>query len=202
MESTSSPTAKDVALGIDGYTCEECKNYVRSAYSADTPYNIDKLFDAWRRHCKSPACSMRIIDKSRTHTGNGKPQGAFAFTLTKSPEDPLTVGDMLCAVRKVMQQKSCPVKRYAWYYEDKGRDADGDPIHPHIHGMYETDSGGRIERKHWKRAWGIWDENQPIGYGFRGGYHRVVRSEEGYSDYIKKDGGMSESKGIEDQPTV
>lgn len=137
--------------------------------------------------------------KPKHHIGNGKPQGAFAFTLTKSPKDPLTVGDMLSAVRKVMSQKSCPVKRYAWYYEDKGRDEHGDAIHPHIHGMYETDTGQQIEAKHWKRAWDIWNPKKPLGAGFVGGYHRPVRSEEAYSDYIKKDGGMSESKGVVEQ---
>jgi len=131
---------------------------------------------------------------SRTHVGNGTYKGAFAFTLNKSPSDPYTVGDMMIAVRKIMSQKSCPVIKYAWYYEEKGRDANNDPIHPHIHGMYETESGYRIETKHFKRAWPIWDPASPMGAGFRGGYHRPVRSDEGYSNYIKKDGMMGESK--------
>lgn len=139
---------------------------------------------------------------SKTHTGNGTYSGPFAFTLTKSPKDALSVGDMLTAVRKIMSQKSCPVARYAWYYEEKGRDENGDPIHPHIHGMYETETGGRIEKKHWKRAWPIWDIDVPIGAGHRGGYHRPVRSNEAYSDYIKKDGGMSEYKDMELLPSM
>lgn len=125
--------------------------------------------------------------------GNGLYQGAFAFTLTKAPTDPFTVGDMLTAVRKIMGQKSQPVKQYAWYYEDKGRDANGDAIHPHIHGMYETQDGKRIEKKHFKRAWEIWNPDKPIGSGFRGGYHRPVKFDEAYNAYIKKDGGMSET---------
>lgn len=151
--------------------------------------------DEWNAHLKAKH------SQKNERRGNGTPSGAFAFTITKSPKDPYTVGDMLAAVRKVMTQKSCPVIKYAWYYEEKGRDENGDPIHPHIHGMYETASSGRIERKHFKRAWAIWDENKPLGAGFRGGYHRPVRSEEGYSDYIRKDGGMSESFGLEDQET-
>lgn len=127
----------------------------------------------------------------KTHQGNGAYQGAFAFTLTKSPDDPLTEFDMIKAVRKIMSQKSCPVKKYAWYLEYKE-----DNTHPHIHGMYETETQGRIERKHWKRAWPIWDEAHKLGAGFRGGYHRPVRSEEAYSDYIKKDAGKSESYNI------
>lgn len=135
--------------------------------------------------------------KSKNKVGNGAPSGAFAFTLTKSTKDAFSVGDMLTAVRKVMSQKSCPVAKYAWYYEEKGRDENGDPIHPHIHGMYETHSGGRIEAKHFMRAWPIWNEKKPLGAGFQGGYHRPVKHDEAYANYIKKDEGMSESFGLE-----
>ena len=115
-----------------------------------------------------------------------------------SPEDALGKPDLLRAVRKIMGQKSCPAVRYAWHYEDKGVDANGRPIHPHIHGMYETATGGRIEAKHWKRAWKIWDEKSRHGAGFRGGYHRPVRSNEGYAAYIAKDGKESDAYNIED----
>lgn len=128
--------------------------------------------------------------KKTTHKGNGKYLGPFAFTLTKSPKDKNTVADMLQAIRKIINQKSQPLVRWAWYYEDKGRDEYGDAIHPHIHGMYETANGRRLEIKHFKRAWDLWDENMPLGAGFKGGYHRPVKSEEKYDDYIKKDGGM------------
>lgn len=133
------------------------------------------------------------IDKCnfhKKHNGNGTYSGPFAFTLTKSPSDNLSVGDMLKAVDKVMTQKSCPVAQYSWYLEYKGVDEEGLPIHPHIHGMYETESQGRIEAKHFKRAWPIWKESVAQGAGFRGGYHRPVKAEESYKDYIKKDGGI------------
>lgn len=94
---------------------------------------------------------------------------------------------------KVMGQKSCPLKAFAWYLEY------GEPAtktHPHIHGMYETESGGRIERKHFKRAWAIWDETIRMGAGFRGGYHRPVRHNEHYSDYIQKQNGTGDSFGV------
>lgn len=124
-----------------------------------------------------------------THSGNGAYQGQFAFTLTMSPNDGLTEFDMIKAVRKIMSQKSCPVKEYAWYLEYGDEETQA---HPHIHGMYETTTQGRIEAKHFKRAWKIWDEKTKMGKGFRGGYHRPVRSSEHYTDYIKKDGGKSE----------
>lgn len=123
-----------------------------------------------------------------SHLGNGTFAGPFAFTLTKSPADDLTEEKMLEAVRKVMNQKSCPVKAFAWFLEYGDPETKG---HPHIHGMYETIKGGRIEAKHFKRAWPIWDERNKQGAGFRGGYHRNVRSEESYANYIAKDGGPS-----------
>lgn len=159
---------------------------------AEERYLMDRMFE--NNHHKT----CKIFNPGKQREGNGAPKGAFAFTFTKSPKDPLTIGDMLTAVRKVMNQKSCPVMQYAWYYEDKGRDENGDAIHPHIHGMYETQSGGRIEAKHWKRAWDVWNEKKPMGAGFQGGYHRPVRSEEAYEDYIKKDGGMSECKIVDE----
>lgn len=158
-------------------------------------YASMRAIDAFAVHRKT----CKFLNPKKERHGNGVPSGAFAFTLTKSPKDPHTIGDMLAAVRKVMRQKSCLVVKYAWYYEDKGRDENGDAIHPHIHGMYETATGGRIERKHFKRAWPIWDENVPIGQGFRGGYHRPVRSDERYTDYIKKDGNMGESFNLTDE---
>lgn len=128
-----------------------------------------------------------------THEGNGAYKGAFAFTLTKSPKDPQSVGDMLKAAKKLMTQQSCPVKKYSWYLEYGQTDDAGLPSHPHIHGMYETETGGRIEIKHFKRAWTIWGETRGSGPSFRGGFHQPVKNEESYSKYIKKDGGVGES---------
>lgn len=175
-------------------TCEYCKNWLATGFAdgikRSSPTEEEEELELFKKH--------RKIHDRTPREGNGAPRGAFAFTLTKSPKDNLSVGDMLTAVRKVMSQRSCPVSKYAWYYEDKGRDDNDQPIHPHIHGMYETESLGRIEKKHWKRAWSIWGEGDPtlkMGAGFRGGYHRPVKHDEKYEEYIKKDNGMSESKG-------
>lgn len=153
------------------------------------------IFKNWLLHLRDhhgwegSAKSLGIHPKGEQRSGNGAPKGAFAFTLTKSPADDLTEQDMIDAVRKIMKQKSCPVRRYAWYLEYGDKE---NKTHPHIHGMYETESGGVIEKKHWTRAWKIWDPTTRLGAGFRGGYHRPVRSEENYSDYIKKDMGLCE----------
>jgi len=136
---------------------------------------------------------------NKTHKGNGTYKGLWAFTITCSPNDNLGFGDMIKAVEKVMKQKTRPAIKYIWYLENKGVNDMGVMIHPHIHGMYETANGGRIEAKHWKRAWPIWDESVLLGkFGHRGGYHRPVTHEEGYSDYIKEDGGAHGSFGLED----
>lgn len=155
-----------------------------------------RIWDTIRSFTKQQDLLLDECDelrKKRVKVGNGVYQGPFAFTITKSPKDAYTVGDMLAAVRKVMRQKTNPVIKYAWYYEDKGRDDFGDPLHPHIHGMYETADGSRIPTRQWQRAWEIWDPKVQMGAGFRGGYHRPVRFDEAYSNYIKKDGRMSES---------
>jgi len=184
MEQTYAELTKD---------CKDCQNWLASGSrsgirTTDLSHALSEL-EWFQRHSSTHK-------PSTGRKGNGKPQGAFAFTLTKSPNDDLSVSDMIAAVRKVMSQKSNKVKRYAWYFEQKGQDANGLPLHPHIHGMYETETGGRIIARHWKRAWDIWDETKEMGQGFRGGYHRPVMLEENYSDYIAKDGGLSENKNI------
>jgi len=108
---------------------------------------------------------------------------------------------MLDAVRKVMSQQTVPVVKYAWCLENKGYDAYGAMLHPHIHGMYETADGAKIPHRQWNRAWDLWPktakELKKLGQGFRGGYHAPVKSEDAYEKYIKKDGGIGESKGLE-----
>lgn len=198
MESTSSPTAKPWSEALQMYSkCEYCHEFIKGCMNNVFNGDIDTVFSDYKKHTRSSKCKMFGI--TRIRDGNGKYAGPHAFTLTSSPKDAKSVGDLLTAVRKIMAQKSCPVIRYAWYYEDKGRDEFGTPLHPHIHGMYETESGGRIEKKHWKRAWDIWDESKPMGAGFRGGYHRPVKDGESYSDYIKKDAGMHEEYGMDNK---
>jgi len=143
---------------------------------------------SYYKHIKKHLIDAHGYGASKSHSGNGTHVGAFAFTLTKSPTDDLSEEDMCNAVRKIMGQQSCPVEKYAWYLEHKD-----DGAHPHIHGMYKTITGGKIEAKHFKRAWKIWDPSIRMGAGFRGGYHRPVRSDEKYSQYIAKDGGIGDS---------
>lgn len=113
--SSLSVAHKEVLAQYDA--CEYCKYYILKTLKCDfDPATLDREFSQWMAHTKSQKCKK--FATSRSHKGNGAPQGLFAFTLTKSPQDPLSVGDLVGAVRKVMSQKSCPVKRFAWYYED------------------------------------------------------------------------------------
>lgn len=162
------------------------------------PRSYDHQDGCMARHNKPVMIDIEAFKKlpglSRTHEGNGTYKGPFAFTLTKSPKDSQTVADMIGAMKKLFRQnKSVKVKQFAWNLEYGSTDEAGLPAHPHIHGMYETESGGRIEQKHFKRAWKLWNEDDKKGLGFRGGYHRPVRVQEKYSDYIAKDGGVGDS---------
>jgi len=170
--------------------CEWCVNYVGTGYKDGKRRVVSQ--PEWEIYEMRQWLEHRKTHDPKHHRGNGTPNGAFAFTLTMSPADNLTAGDLLIAARKIMTQKSNKVKRYAWYYEDKGKDDNGDPLHPHIHGIYETETGGRIHSKHFQRAWKIWDEKKPMGQGFRGGYHRPVASEDNYDVYIRKSNMLGE----------
>lgn len=161
--------------------CPICKDLDRNAVAvAHNDILLNIAMSNMTKHIKEYHRGM-----SKSHSGNGKHQGSFAFTLTMSPDDKLSEEDMISAVRKIMSQKSCPVSKYAWYLEYRDLQ---NKTGAHIHGMYETETGGRIEAKHWKRAWPIWDEKKILGNGFRGGYHRPVRSGESYNEYIQKQG--------------
>lgn len=173
--------------GLCTWHCPKCReqdfDLLRTVDRPALFYKQNALIDKHRVECHG-------YINHKTHTGNGTHLGAWAFTMTYSPvQDALKEEDLLKAVNKVMNQKSIPVKSFCWYLEYGDPETKG---HPHIHGMYETANGGRIEAKHFKRAWPIWNEKQRQGFGFRGGYHRPVRDSENYSVYIAKCDGVHE----------
>lgn len=157
--------------------CEYCFSLKKWSQMQDLSQTDQKMIlKLYQSH--DPETHQPIVKKH--HTGNGIPQGIFAGTLTMSPNDPYNEGEMIHAIEKIMKQKSQPVKRYAWYleYTDAGT--------PHIHFIYETESGGRIHKQTFKRNWRIWDESISVGKGHRGGYHRHCHDEEAYLTYIAK----------------
>lgn len=195
---TSSIVCQDKNLGCNDRCWQHCEfalqeqSQQKALFQGGKPsWQIDELFKASLERMLEHAIEFHNAPDTRCKTTpNGKYKGRFAFTLTMSPSDGLTEDDMIYACKKIMEQKSQPVKKFAWYLEYKDEETKS---HPHIHGMYETETGRRIERKHWQRQWKIWDETKPLGQGFRGGYHRPVRHDEAYNDYISKQAGISES---------
>lgn len=166
-------------------TCEACLRFDKYLSHPAGPNwqgerEFDRAFAEWKRTCPTRA------SKRGQHKGNGTHNGLFAGTLTMPPDSGLTKEDMIAAMRKILQQRSCPVSKYAWYLE---RTEQGTP---HIHFIYRTVKGGRIEKKHFQRAWALWDESVRMGAGHQGGYHRPVLEEDGYLKYISKGGGVEE----------
>jgi len=175
----------------NGEWCEPClvmEDWMRELGSNQciTSHDFDRLYkranDMWKRTCPEQ-------HKTTTHKGNGAPNGLFAGTLTMSPEWGKTEEDIVTAINKIFAQKTCPVKKYAWYLEQTENGT------PHIHFIYETESGGRIHQKVFKRYW-EWDESAKCGKGHKGGYHSPVKSEVAYQEYIAKDSGRHDVKGF------
>lgn len=143
--------------------------------------------ESLKRHQKN--CPLQREKNSLKYNptkSNHKHMGTWAGTLTMSPTDSTNEEEMVMAIKKIMRQKTCPVKKYAWYLEHTQNGL------PHIHFIYETATGGRIHKRVFQRIWKIWDESQAVGAGHRGGYHRECHSDEEYMKYISKDKGRCE----------
>lgn len=137
-----------------------------------------------RRDCPALREKFALLNKKyNPDKSNHKHMGTWAGTLTMAPTDSLNEEDMVSAIKKIMNQKTCPLLKYAWYleYTENGL--------PHIHFIYQTSTGGRIHKRVFQRVWKIWDESHNIGAGHRGGYHRECHSDEEYLRYISKDKG-------------
>jgi len=181
-------------MASDTHSCEHCLAF-DSYLSTCNPFD-DRLFSKqWKdgKELYLQKCSAYQAYKARNqkgqHKGNGTHNGLWAGTLTTPPNEH-TEDDMTKAMGKIFAQKSCPLKRYAWYmeYTEIGT--------PHIHFIYETETGGRIEAKHFKRYWPIWNEKIAMGAGHRGGYHKAVYDPEAYQVYISKDNGKHQIVGF------
>ena len=171
--------------------CPNCEQWVKREDDihrlARDNRDIDRLYGIVLAGYK--ACNVHGPKYKNNRGANGRPKGVFAGTLTMSDTDEFTQTDMITSIKKVMNYKQSNVKKYAWYLEftEKGL--------PHIHFIYETETGGRIKAQLFSRAWPIWNENKPVGVGHRGGYHKNVADVDAYRAYIKKDGSdFSENK--------
>lgn len=115
------------------------------------------------------------------HAAATKPKKRFAFTLTTNGNDRAKDQRELCyAVHKLFLQKTCPIEEGgAWLeYTEQGR--------PHIHGWYQTETGGRVYAKVFARAWPLWKEKRGQTK-FGGGFHEEMKSER-YLNYASAEG--------------
>lgn len=189
-----SPASVEMEDRLLRLTCEKCLYIERglSTYCNDDSYYGRQQFKEFTQHARNHDPDSHIDKPPRsTHEGNGAPNGTFAGTLTKAPDWSETEEDMIRAMHKIMEQKTCPVKKYAWYLEYTNADL------PHIHFIYQTTTGGRIHAKVFKRYWKQWDEKRKLGAGHQGGYHKFVDSETVYLEYIEKDGGIHQDRWTE-----
>lgn len=95
----------------------------------------------------------------------------FAFTLTTNGDDKIKEQRALCcAVHKLFLQKTVPIEAGEAYleYTEEGR--------PHVHGWYQTESGGRVFAKMFARCWPLWKEKRGQTR-FGGGYHEELKSD-------------------------
>jgi len=96
---------------------------------------------------------------------------AFTFTTNAHNDDWVQAEqDMIKACHKLYTQTTCTIAQGDAYleYTHDGR--------PHIHGWYQTESGGRVYAKVFERIWKIWDEDKRQGKGHQGGFHERVKS--------------------------
>lgn len=112
----------------------------------------------------------------------------YAFTLTMPP-DYLPKKPIEEAARLILEHglvSKTKEKAIEWAFVKEHTQAGT----PHIHGVYRTPSGRRIEKKYFKRYWDLWDEDNkfPGNPGFKGGYHAKARHTESYKAYMEKEG--------------
>lgn len=110
----------------------------------------------------------------------------YAFTLTMPPDykpkKPIEEAARLILEKGLVsktKEKACE-----WAFVKEHTEAGT----PHIHGVYRTPSGRRIEAKYFHRYWDLWDEKFKLGHGHKGGYHAVARHSESYKAYMEKEG--------------
>jgi len=138
--------------------CEVCRAYINKEYNQfDVATRTKAMYDA----------AVEINEHFRKEHSRIPKQYAFTFTTNLSKEQIET--DMLDACYRLYKQQTVPVAEGEAYleYTKEGR--------PHIHGWYETEDGGRIFSKIFKRCWPTWGETQGKTQ-FTGGYHEQMKT--------------------------
>lgn len=137
---------------------------------------------AWTVHVAEvviPKCQEMLAHCRRYHP-DPKPAKQFAFTFTTNKTKEEIEQEMCDSAHKLFVQKTVPVRAGEVYleYTEEGR--------PHLHGWYETQDGGRIFAKTFRRCWQYWGEKDKRTK-FAGGYHEEMKSNR-YRGYASSEG--------------
>lgn len=130
-----------------------------AAFKQELRADIEREFDVWKRD--------QEVAKHRK---------VYAFSLTTPDSD---ASAAICeAAIKLFEQKSVPISEGECYLEYGSTG-----YLPHVHGWYETEHGGRVFTKVFKRVWPLWGEDRRHHTKFRGGYHELVKNPQAYNLY-------------------
>lgn len=137
---------------------------------------------AWTVHVSEvvlPKCQEMLAHCRRYHP-EPKPAKQYAFTFTTNMTKEEIQDEMCDSAYKLFSQNTVPVRVGEAYleYTEEGR--------PHIHGWYETQDGGRIFAKVFRRCWKYWGEKDKRTK-FAGGYHEEMKSNR-YKGYASSEG--------------
>lgn len=156
------------AIDLSG-NCEVCKRFLEIDYT-----NIPL----------ESKCKLMTDDVIKHHehmkSVHDKKRKTFAFTFTTNSDSQLEIQKEMCfAAYKLYLQRTTPVLQGEVYleYTEAGR--------PHLHGWYETEDGGRIFAKTFRRCWPHWAEKDRQKH-FAGGYHEEMKTNR-YKDYASSE---------------
>lgn len=129
-----------------------------------------ECFKLWRSFGEPKDITQHLYE----HIGKSKHQ--FAFTFTTNLDTKLEIQKEMCeSAYRLFSQKSNSVNFGEVYLEYTEAER------PHLHGWYQTDDGGRIFAKTFKRCWRYWGEKERKTQ-FPGGYHELMKSNR-YKEY-------------------
>lgn len=148
---------------LDPYT-EHSVHLYNDEYHAYVDYAKD-LRVRWRTYANS----------REEETRQEAARKVWAFSLTTPDRD--AAPDLWEATVKLFEQRSVPIAVGEAHLEY------GASGLPHVHGWYETDHGGRVFAKVFKRCWPLWGEDKRHHTAFRGGFHEKAKDPAAYRLY-------------------
>lgn len=140
--------------------------------------------EVWTAHIGNvvlPRCREFLEHCRRYHPDKKKDRKRFAFTFTTNSNEGVKEQVSMCeAAWRLMLQQTNPVVEGEVFLEYTEAER------PHLHGWYETQDGGRIFAKVFRRCWHRWSEKDRQKR-FAGGYHEEMKTKR-YQDYASAEG--------------